>query len=316
MTQHDTAPAGGSTAVAAAGARVGSPPDVIHNIGYRNYSGPRLGRGYARSSLFVQSLRGAYGLGRSAKSKVLPMILLAAICLPALILVAVTVFADLDKLPVDYTRYAVVLQAVITLFVASQAPQSVSRDLRFKTTPLYFSRPIERVDYVAAKYAALSVALFLLTALPLLILYIGALLAKLSFGHQTAGFAKGLVSVILLSLLFSGIGLVIAAVTPRRGFGVAAVIALFAITYAAVSSIQGVAGAQEHYDVIGWIGLFSPITLVDGFQTWFLGAQSAFPHHSGPPNAAAGVTYLLLLFGVITGTFTLLMRRYEKVGMS
>lgn len=316
MTQHDTASAGGSTAVAAAGARAGSPPDVIHNIGYRNYSGPRLGRGYARSSLFVQSLRGAYGLGRSAKSKVLPMILLAAICLPALILVAVTVFADLDKLPVDYTRYAVVLQAVITLFVASQAPQSVSRDLRFKTTPLYFSRPIERVDYVAAKYAALSVALFLLTALPLLILYIGALLAKLSFGHQTAGFAKGLVSVILLSLLFSGIGLVIAAVTPRRGFGVAAVIALFAITYAAVSSIQGVAGAQEHYDVIGWIGLFSPITLVDGFQTWFLGAQSAFPHHSGPPNAAAGVTYLLVLFGVIAGTFTLLMRRYEKVGMS
>jgi ABC-2 type transport system permease protein len=288
----------------------------IHDIGYRGYDGPRLGRAYARRSLFAHSLRGAYGLGRSAKSKVLPMILLAAICLPALILVAVTVFADLDKLPLDFTRYAVVLQAVITLFVASQAPQSVSRDLRFKTTPLYFSRPIERFDYVAAKYAALSVALFLLTALPLLILSLGALLAKLSFGHQTAGFAKGLVSVILLSLLFSGIGLVIAAVTPRRGFGVAAVIALFAITYAAVSSIQGVAASQEKYDVIGWIGLFSPITLVDGFQTWFLGAQSAFPHHSGPPNAAAGLVYLLVLLGVIAGCFTLLMRRYEKVGMS
>jgi ABC-2 type transport system permease protein len=124
------------------------------------------------------------------------------------------------------------------------------------------------------------------------------------------------VSVILLSLLFSGIGLVIAAVTPRRGFGVAAVIALFAITYAAVSSIQGVAASQEKYDVIGWIGLFSPITLVDGFQSWFLGAQSAFPHHSGPPNAAAGLVYLLVLLGVIAGCFTLLMRRYEKVGMS
>lgn len=294
----------------------GAAPDVIHNIGYRKYTGPRLGRGYARLSLFSQSLRGAYGLGRSAKSKVLPMILLGAMCAPALIMVAVAVFTDMSKLPVDYTRYAVLLQAVITLFVASQAPQSVSRDLRFKTTPLYFSRPIERIDYVAAKYAALSVALFLLTALPLLILYIGALLAKLSFGTQTAGFAKGLVSVLLLSLLFAGIALVIAAVTPRRGFGVAAIIAVFVITYGAVSSVQGVAGTQQNYDVIGWLGLFSPITLIDGFQTWFLGASSAFPESAGPPNALSGIVYLLVILSLVAGSFGLLMRRYKKVGLS
>lgn len=315
MTQPDIA-APGTPAAPAAGARAGSPPDVIHNIGYRNYTGPRLGRGYARLSLFSQSLRGAYGLGRSAKSKVLPMILLGVMCAPALIMVAVTVFTSRNDLPVAYTRYAIVLQAVITLFVAAQAPQSVSRDLRFKTTPLYFSRPIERIDYVAAKYAALTVALFLLTAIPLVILYVGALLAKLSFAHQTAGFAKGLVSVLLLSLLFAGIGLVIAAVTPRRGFGVAAVIALFVISYAAVSSVQAVADSQEKHDVIGWLGLFSPITLIDGFQTWFLGAHSAFPSASGPPNAAVGTVYLLVLLGVVAGTFGLLMKRYRKVGLS
>ncbi|WP_413966291.1 ABC transporter permease subunit [Actinacidiphila polyblastidii] len=293
-----------------------APTDVIHNIGYRKYEGPRLGRGYARVSLFSQSLRGAYGLGRSAKSKVLPMILLGVICAPALIMVAVAVFTHMDKLPVAYTRYPVVLQAVITLFVASQAPQSVSRDLRFKTTPLYFSRPIERVDYVAAKYAALATALFMLTALPLLILYVGALLAKLDFTDQTAGFAKGLLSVLLLSLLFAGIGLVISAVTPRRGFGVAAVIALFVITYGAVSSVQGVASAQEKYHVIGWLGLFSPITLIDGFQTWFLGATSAFPDAAGPPDAAAGFAYLLVILVLVAGSFGLLMRRYRKVGLS
>jgi ABC-2 type transport system permease protein len=293
-----------------------TPTDVIHDIGYRSYDGPRLGRRYARKSLYVQSLRGAYGLGRSAKSKVLPMILLAVMCLPALILVAVTIVTDRHELPVQYTRYAVLLQAVITLFVASQAPQSVSRDLRFKTTPLYFSRPIEAVDYVAAKLAALASALFLLTALPLLILYIGALLAKLSFGHQTAGFAKGLVSIAVLSLLFAGIGLVIAAVTPRRGFGVAAVITLFVITYGAVSAVQGVADAQEKWHVVGWLGLFSPITLIDGCQSWFLGATSAFPHASGPPNAVAGIVYLLVIAAIVAGSFGLLMRRYRKAGLS
>jgi ABC-2 type transport system permease protein len=293
-----------------------SPTDVIHNIGYRKYDGPRLGRAYARQSLFSQSLRGAYGLGRSAKSKVLPMILLGAMCAPALIMVAVAVFTHMNKLPVAYTRYAVLLQAVITLFVASQAPQSVSRDLRFKTTPLYFSRPIERIDYVLAKFAALATALFLLTALPLLILYVGALLAKLDFGDQTAGFAKGLVSVVLLSLLFAGIGLVIAAVTPRRGFGVAAIIAVFVISYGAVSSVQGVAASQEKYDVIGWLGVFSPITLIDGFQTWFLGATSAFPEASGPPDLAAGLVYLAVVLGLVAACFGLLMRRYRKVGMA
>jgi ABC-2 type transport system permease protein len=312
-----TATAGGPAAGPPPPAPAAAPPtDVIHDIGYRTYDGPRLGRGYARLSLFSQSLRGAYGLGRSAKSKVLPMILLGVMCAPALIMVAVAVFTHMTKLPVEYTRYAVLLQAVITLFAASQAPQSVSRDLRFKTTPLYFSRPIERVDYVAAKFAALTTALFLLTALPLVILYVGALLAKLGFAHQTAGFAKGLVSALLLSLLFAGISLVIAAVTPRRGFGVAAAIAVFVITYAAVSSVQGVAVRQERYGVIGWLGVFSPITLIDGFQTWFLGATSAFPHASGPPDLGAGLVYLAVLVTVVAGCFGLLMRRYKKVGLS
>ncbi len=318
MSQPDVvATAGGKVAGPPAPAPAAAPPaDVIHDIGYRTYDGPRLGRGYARLSLFSQSLRGAYGLGRSAKSKVLPMILLGVMCAPALIMVAVTIFTHMDKLPVEYTRYAVLLQAVITLFVASQAPQSVSRDLRFKTTPLYFSRPIERVDYVSAKYAALATALFLLTALPLVILYVGALLAKLGFAHQTAGFAKSLVSALLLSLLFAGISLVIAAVTPRRGFGVAAIIAVFVITYAAVSSVQGIAQNQERYHVIGWLGVFSPITLIDGFQTWFLGATSAFPHASGPSSTLAGLVYLLVLVGATAGCFGLLMRRYKKVGLS
>ncbi|MFH8981455.1 ABC transporter permease [Streptomyces varsoviensis] len=288
--------------------------DVIHNIGYRNYDGPRLGRAYARRSLFSQSLRGAYGLGRSAKSKVLPMILLAVMCAPAVILVAVTITTQQEKLPVQYTRYAVLLQGVIGLFLAAQAPQSVSRDLRYKSVPLYFSRPIERVDYVVAKFAAMASALFMLTGVPLVILYIGALLAKLDFVDQTKGFAQGIVSVALLSLLFAGIGLVVAALTPRRGFGVAAVIAVLTISYGAVSTIQGIADTQGSTDVIPWLGLFSPITVIDGVQTAFLSASSSFPGGYGP-SAGQGVVYVIVLLGLIAGAYGLLMRRYRKVGL-
>ncbi|WP_329350079.1 ABC transporter permease subunit [Streptomyces sp. NBC_01261] len=286
----------------------------IHNIGYRHYDGPRLGRAYARRSLYSQSLRGSYGLGRSVKSKVLPMLLFVVMCVPAAIMVAVAVATKAKDLPVDYTRYAIIMQAVIGLYVASQAPQSVSRDLRFKTVPLYFSRPIETADYVRAKFAALASAMFILTGAPLIVLYVGALLAKLDFADQTKGFAQGLVSVTLLSLLFSGIGLVIAAVTPRRGFGIAAVIAVLTISSGAVSTLQAIADAQNSTSAIPWIGLFSPVTLIDGLQSAFLGATSAFPGGVGPSHAE-GVVYVLAVLGLIAATYGLLIRRYRKVGL-
>ncbi|MFI1303603.1 ABC transporter permease subunit [Streptomyces sioyaensis] len=286
----------------------------IHNIGYRHYDGPRLGRAYARRSLFSQSLRGAYGLGRSAKSKVLPMLLFVVMCLPAVIMVAVAVFTKAGKLPVGYSGYAVYLQAVIGLYLAAQAPQSVSRDLRFRSIPLYFSRPIERVDYVASKFAALSAALFALNTAPLLVLYIGALLAKMDFVDQTKGLAQGLVSVVLLSLLFAGIGLVVSAATPRRGFGVAAVIAVLTIPYGAVSALQGIAYVQGNESAVGWLGLFSPITLIDGVQSVFLGGTSSFPDNL-VPSTGTGLLYLLVTLSVIAGCYALLLRRYRKAGL-
>ncbi|MFF7903006.1 ABC transporter permease [Streptomyces sp. NPDC088817] len=286
----------------------------IHNIGYRSYDGPRLGRAYARRSLYSQSLRGAYGLGRSVKSKVLPMLLFVVMCVPAAIIVAVAVATKAKDLPIEYTRYAIIMQGVISLYVASQAPQSVSRDLRFKTVPLYFSRPIETADYVRAKYAALASALFILTAAPLLVLYVGALLAKMDFADQTKGFAQGVVSVALLSLLFAGIALVIAAVTPRRGFGIAAVIAVLVISYGAVSTLQAIAEVRSNSGAIPWIGLFSPVTLIDGVQTAFLGATSSAPGGVGP-GSGQGVVDVLVALGVIAAAYGLLLRRYKKVGL-
>ncbi|MET7286809.1 ABC transporter permease subunit [Streptomyces sp. NPDC005573] len=288
----------------------------IHDIGYRGYDGPRLGRAYARRSLYSQSLRGAYGLGRSVKSKVLPMLLFVVMCVPAAIVVAVAVFTKAHELQMShaFTRYAIIMQAVISLYVASQAPQAVSRDLRFKTVPLYFSRPIETADYVLAKFAALASALFILTGAPLVVLYLGSLLAKMGFAHQTRQFGEGLVSVALLSLLFAGIGLVIAAVTPRRGFGIAAVIAVLTISYGAVSTLQGISDLHGRTGAEPWIGLFSPVTLIDGVQSSLLGGSSSFPGGNGP-STGQGVVYVLVVLGLIAAAYGLLLRRYKKAGL-
>ncbi len=287
---------------------------VIHDIGYRHYDGPRLGAPYIIRSLFVSSLKGAYGFGRSARSKVMPLLLLGAMLLPALIIAAVVNISGSDDLPLDYTQYASNLIAVIVIFVGAQAPQMVSRDLRFGVVALYFSRPLTRQAYVQAKFAAMAAAVFVLTAAPLVVLYVGALLAKLPVWPQTRGFFYGLVGAALLSLVMAGIGLVIAASTPRRGLGVAAIVTVLLVAGGVSAIIAGISRDQGNTTLAGYAGLLSPNTLVDGVVVWAFGTDKASVEP--PPGNVGGVVFLLVTVAVIAGCFGLLLRRYRKVSVS
>ncbi len=284
---------------------------VIHDIGYRHYTGERLDRGYILRSLFGSSLRGAFGLGRSGRSKVLPMLLAGAMVLTAVVIVAVINIGGLKEQPLAYSRFAIALQLVIAIFLAAQAPQLVSRDLRFRTITLYFARPLERIDYVAAKYAAMAAALLIITGLPLVVLYLGGLLAGLPFGRQTAEFGGGFLGVIVLSLLLAGIGLVFAALTPRRGFAVAIIMVVLLVSYGAVNIVAAVAWDQGNLDLAGWVGLFSPFTLFDGAQVWLFEAESSaiMP----PPGTIGGIVYSLVALGCIVGSFGVLLIRYRRL---
>jgi ABC-2 type transport system permease protein len=292
----------------------GSEQGVIHDIGYRHYKGRRLGRGYVARSLLVDSLRGTYGLGRSARSKVMPMLLGALMCLPALVMVIVVNATGADRLPLAYTDYAFRLQTVVAIFVAAQAPQSVSRDLRFHTMPLYLSRPPHRIDYVLAKYAAMSSALLILLAVPLLIMYAGALLAHLPTWDQTRGLLQGLAGAVLFALVLTGIGLLIAALTPRRGLGIAAIITVLLVATAVGGVTNGIAQDQGAHTLAGYAGLIGPFTLVDGVQTWLFGTVPNVP--PGPPGTLGGPVFALVAAVIVLGSFGLLLLRYRKVSVS
>lgn len=292
------------------------PPElgVIHDIGYRHYTGPRLGRGYLLRSLYVESLRGAYGLGRSAKSKVMPFLLLAVMTIPALIIAVVAAVTNADELPVEYTQYPNILGVAIAIFVAAQAPALVSRDLRFKVMPLYLSRPLGRNDYVLAKFAALTSALFILIAIPLVVLYAGAVLAKLPFWAQTRGVLEGLGGAVLFALVLGGIGLLIASITPKRGFGVAAVITVLLLLSVIAGVLQAFANEQNHEKLAGYLGAIDPSLLVDGVQVWLFNAESSA--QAAPPGTLGGVVFLLLTITEVALCYGLLLLRYRKVSAS
>jgi ABC-2 type transport system permease protein len=287
---------------------------AIHDIGYRHYDGPRLGTAYIARALFVHSLRGAFGLGRSTKTKVMPLLLLAVIVVPALLIAAIAVVTGDDKLPLEYTAYAFNLQIIVSVFVASQAPQMVSRDLRFRVVALYFSRPLSRLAYVEAKLLAMSAAVFLLLAIPLIVLYGGALLAKMSFWDNTRGVLVALAGAVVFAVVLASISLVIAAFTPRRGLGVAAVVAVLLVLGGVAGTIRGIATSEGNDSVAGYAGLISPYTLVDGVQTWALRAKSST--EASPPGTTGGLVFVLVTIAIVAGCFGLLTLRYRRVSVS
>ena len=292
-----------------------SPTGVIHDIGYRPYSGERLGEGAVAWSLFVTGLRNCFGLGRSARSKALPMILLGMMLLPALILVGVLVQAKdllgINEQIVPYSTYPITTQLLISVFVASQAPALVSRDLRFRTLTLYLARPLRRTTYVLVRMASLTAATFILVGLPLLVMYVGGLLADLPVGRETELFLEALVGALLLAGCLAGPAALVAALTTRRGLVVAAIIVVLLVSYAVVSPIQGIGTEQGHDTIAQVAGVFSPYTLLNGLQVWLFDSPSAMP--TDPTGDGVGLLHLLAVFVVLLGSVGAMLWRYRKL---
>ena len=216
---------------------------VIHDIGYKPYTGPRLGRAQIVRALYVHSVRAVFGLGRGAKAKIVPWFVVAVMLIPA----ALNVYASSSNtdLILGYTSIGYNLMIFALLFVAIAAPELVSRDLRHHTLPLYFSRPLHRRDYPLAKLLALFSSLLAVELLPILITYVGQI-ASSSSGHEIwldsrAAFPAVFVAV-TQSALFSSISLLIASTTGRRVIATGGIAILFLATTAISGVLQDAVG--------------------------------------------------------------------------
>jgi ABC-2 type transport system permease protein len=286
---------------------------VIHDIGFRHYDGPRLGRGWAFRSLLLETLRGAFGLGRPAKVKIMPWVLIGLICVPAIIIVAVTIFTSSSELPLSYTQYPFAMSLLVSLFLAGRAPYAVSRDLRDGTMPLYLSRPIKRQDYVYAKLLGLAAAVWIFVSAPVTILFIGALLAKFPVRQQIFGWLGGLLAGALLALLISAIALALASLTKRRGLGVAAVLATLVLLNGFVAVLVSVVNMQASETAGSYFAVLDPYLLVDGLIAGWLGVDPL--NGIAQPDGAIGAAFFTLAFVVIlAGAVAFLLRRFRKVG--
>jgi ABC-2 type transport system permease protein len=200
---------------------------VIHNIGYRRYEDVRLGRPAIVRALIWHSLRSAFGIGRGAKAKIFPALLFGLICLPAAVN-AVALATDPGSAPiVSYDSYIPSLRTVAMLiFVAIEAPNLVSADLRNHTLPLYFARPIHRIDYPVAKLVAFVLACLAMVEIPVILLYLGIVSQQhgaSNIWEQTLRLGPGLLYGAAWAVLLASIGLLLASSTGKRVFAMCAI---------------------------------------------------------------------------------------------
>ncbi len=285
---------------------------TIYDVGYQRYEGVRLGRRHAIWALYVHSLRSVFGIGRSLSSKVGPMGLAVIALVPAIFQLGVASIAPTEVEVIRPEDYYDLIQIVLAVFCAVVAPELVGRDQRTHTLSLYFSRALRRQDYALAKFAALMTGMLAITVIPQVIMFVGNGLAANDFGDylqdEWTDLPAILGSAILLSGLIAGIGLVIAALMPRRAYSTVGIIAAFLLTSIIAGSVFEAADQSVGRIVL----LLSPFHVVRGFTLWFFGAspdpgtQLAEARFSGVAYAidAASVTLLLL---------ALLLRRYEKI---
>jgi ABC-2 type transport system permease protein len=285
-------------------------PSVIHDLGYRRYDGPRLGRAQIIKALAWHSFRAAFGLGRGAKAKIVPLVALVALCLPAV----VNAFAMSrgNARVVDYDTYTPALRdLVMTVFVAVQAPELVSRDLRSRVLPLYFARPIKTIDYPLAKYLAFAGACLVMMEGPLLLLY-GGSIANVHGGSavwaQTTALIPGLLVGLMWAVVLAAISLFLASLTGRRAFATGAVAIALLLTFTLAEILLQVEGQQNNVS-----GLFSPFTLFDGVRMWLGGTDPA----DGVPNPGGfGAVYALVLVIITALCLYGLAARYRRARLS
>jgi ABC-2 type transport system permease protein len=293
----------------------------IYDLGYRGYGGPRLGRRGAIGALAAHSLRTTWGLGRSARSKLVPVGLLVLALLPAIVALGIAAVVSqvggageaIEALsPIRYSSLFPIMATLVMLFCAAQAPELFGRDQRDGVLPLYFSRAIARLDYAGARAIGLLASLAFLVLVPQLILLVGRILAAPALADGIAEETPSLPSILvvgsLMCALLGSVASAVAALTPRRSYATVAIIAVFIVPAIIVALVSELAdGALARATV-----LLSPGDILDGLNAWVFGVR---PDSTAVRRADLdGWLYVVAAGAWIAGAAVVLARRYRTVG--
>lgn len=207
----------------------------ILDRGYRKFDGRRKGVWGAVRSTAWHTTRSVLGLGRKARHKIAPALVIVVAMLPAVVFVGAAVLLGGDEFINEflvgivpaYSELARQSIAAMVLFTGLVAPEALVRDRRDGMLSLYLSTPLTRQTYLGAKVLSVSGLMTLIVLVPTIVYFLGMTFASLGpdgVGDWIVALLRILVSGTLASIVYALISMGAASLTDRRAFASLAVV--------------------------------------------------------------------------------------------
>ncbi len=204
----------------------------IYDRGYRRYDGERTGVSGAMSTLIRHSLRRSLGLGRPARFKLVPFLIILASIIPAIVFVGIaalipSVIAD-EFIPSSPEYYGFIITALY-LFAAFIAPDLLCNDRRSSMLGVYLASPLDRRSYLIAKAIAVAIMLGIVTIGPPLFLMIALTVQGSGPGGVGAVASETmqiLLSGLMMAAVYTAVSFAVSASTDRSGTATAGTLAV------------------------------------------------------------------------------------------
>jgi len=279
----------------------------ILDRGYRPYDGDRGGPLNAIRTVAMQDFRSVLGIGRSAKSKILPLVSATIAFLPAVVFVGVAVLLggllEADEVA-DYAGYYTFIISALALFTALVAPEVLTGDRRTGMIGLYLSTPLTRTTYLIAKIIAVGLTLAIVTIGPPLLLLIGYTFENAGpdgFLEWIKVFGRIIVSGAAVSAVYASVSLAFSSMTDRRSLASAGVIAALIVSAAVAGALVGAADMSESIHLLNLLAV--PFELV----------SRIYGESDGPLSSLETVPVVLANLAWIALGLGLTWWRYQRI---
>ncbi len=160
---------------------------VIYDRGYRKYDGPRTGPSGARRAVYKDGLRRVLGLGRKARYKIFPWVLITIAFIAAAVFIGIhwaigDIAESLGEGVPSYGGLFDFYSAIALLFIAFSGPQLIIPDRTKGVLSVYFSRPLTVDGYLTSKLNSFVTLVGAFYIVPQILLHLGlALIADGGF---------------------------------------------------------------------------------------------------------------------------------------
>jgi ABC-2 type transport system permease protein len=205
---------------------------VIYDRGYRTYEGERTGPAGARRAVYKDGIRRVLGLGRKARTKVYPWLMIGIAVAMAAIVIGVHWFIgdiaqSLAEGVPSYGDLFDLYSWIGLLFIAFAGPWLLIPDRTQGVLSVYFSRPLTVDGYLSAKVGAFATVVGAIYLVPQIVLHLGlGLISDDGFLTYMGDNLDILWKVPITTLAFIGIhgalAFLLAAVIDRPGIASAA----------------------------------------------------------------------------------------------